>query len=298
MYQKLLSQSGFSMERLASFCAVADAGSIAGVAPQDPTRQSLISRQIRELEAFFGAELVRRKGRGLELTESGCELAAVGRENFKGLSDFAARCQGAPWNVRLVASNSVATWLLLPRLNAVAARMPQVRFEVHHEQTREIVTMTREGTYDVAFVHQGALDTGLKRTTLGEVGHSFLVPEVLLRKASASLGEVLARVPLALPVAGKMRSVVDALAVEAGVTPRVVVGCSSYLQAVPLVQSGMCAAALPDLAEASLGEARFHRLPLPYRYTLCLAWSARNADTRPALGRLIGELAEAGRIDS
>ena len=32
MYQNILSQSGFSMDRLGNFCAVADAGSIAIVA--------------------------------------------------------------------------------------------------------------------------------------------------------------------------------------------------------------------------------------------------------------------------
>lgn len=118
------------MERLASFCAVADAGSIARVADKDPTRQSLISRQIRELETFFGVELVRRKGRGLELTEAGRELAAVGRENFKGLADFAARCAGAPWTVRMVASNSVAYWLVLPRLKRLEKACPKIRFEI------------------------------------------------------------------------------------------------------------------------------------------------------------------------
>lgn len=100
------------MERLGNFCSVADAGSIVGAAKGDPVRQSLISRQIRELESFFGVELVRRRGRGLELTEAGRELAAVGRENFKGLADYAARCRGAAWTARIVASNSVITWLL------------------------------------------------------------------------------------------------------------------------------------------------------------------------------------------
>ena len=82
------------MDRLANFCAVADEGSIAIVAKGDPSRQSLISRQIRELESFFGVELVRRKGRGLEITEAGRELAAIGRKNFKGLEDYSARCRG------------------------------------------------------------------------------------------------------------------------------------------------------------------------------------------------------------
>lgn len=48
MYQKLLSQSGFSMDRLATFCAVADAGSIVSAAKGEPSRQFLMSRQIRE----------------------------------------------------------------------------------------------------------------------------------------------------------------------------------------------------------------------------------------------------------
>lgn len=64
------------------------------------------------------------------------------------------------------------------------------------------------------------------------------------------------------------------------------------LQAAELARSGMCAAVLPDLALASLDARRFHRLPLPERHPLCLAWSARNADTRPALARLIGSLGE------
>lgn len=223
------------MERLASFCAVADAGSIARVADKDPTRQSLISRQIRELETFFGVELVRRKGSGLELTEAGRELAAVGRENFKGLADFAARCAGAPWTVRMVASNSVAYWLVLPRLKRLEKDCPKIRFEIYHEQTREIVTTTREGTYDIAFVHEDALDSGLKKTVLGSVGHSVLVPKSLRRKAPTDLTG-LVRVPMALPIGGRMRSLMDDLAAKAGITLQVAVGCSSYLQSAQLFE--------------------------------------------------------------
>ncbi|MEI7929451.1 MAG: LysR family transcriptional regulator, partial [Verrucomicrobiales bacterium] len=105
MYKNIISQSGFSMDRLANFCAVADAGSIVGAAKGNTVLQTLISRQIRELEGLFGVELIRRRGRGLELTDAGRELATVGRENFKGLDDYAARCSGAAWTVRMVASN-------------------------------------------------------------------------------------------------------------------------------------------------------------------------------------------------
>lgn len=292
MYQKLRTQSGLSLDRLASFCQVADTGSIIGAAEGDPVRQSLISRQIRELESFFEVELVRRKGRGLELTEAGRELAAIGRENFKGLQDFDARCKGAPWTVRIVASNSVAQWLLLPRLKALGKPAVPVHFEIHHEQTREMVIRTREGTYDVAFVPEEALAPGLMGTVLGQVGHSLLVPKSLSRKGVPALPD-LARIPMALPVGGKVRSIMDSLAAGAGITLRVAVACSSYLQAAQLAESGMCAAVLPDLALDSLDAGRFHRLPVPHRYRLCLTWSARNADTRPELDRLIRSLGEA-----
>ena len=292
MYQSLLSQSGFSMERLANFCSVADAGSIVGAARGDTVRQSLISRQIRELETFFGVELIRRRGRGLELTDAGRELAAVGRENFKGLSDYAARCRGAAWSVRIVASNSVASWLVLPRLKGLENANGNIRFEIHHEQTREIITATREGIYDIAFVRKDALGPGLRHATLGEIGHSLLVPKTLLRTEPKGILSVLGTVPMALPIGGKMRESIDKMTDKGKVRMNVAVGCSSYLQAAQVLQSGMCAAVLPDTALSALKPGQFHRLPLRDRYTLCLAWSARNADTRPALAGLIAQLTE------
>jgi len=292
MYQHLLSQSGFSMERLGNFCSVADAGSIVGAAKGDTVRQSLISRQIRELESFFGVELIRRRGRGLELTEAGRELAAVGRENFKGLSDYAARCRGAAWSVRIVASNSVAYWLVLPRLKTLEDANGPIRFEIYHEQTREIVTATREGIYDLAFVRKEALGPGLRHATLGEIGHSLLVPKGLLRTEPKDVVSVLEKVPLALPVGGKMRESIERIADKAKVRMNVSVGCSSYLQAAQVLQSGMCAAVLPDTALSAIKPGGFHRLPIRDRFTLCIAWSARNADTRPALAGLIEQLTE------
>lgn len=288
MYQKILSQSGFSMERLANFCAVADEGSIAVVAKGDPSRQSLMSRQIRELESFFGVELIRRKGRGLEITEAGRELAAIGRENFKGLADYAARCRGMEWTVRIVASNSIAQWLLLPRLNSVAESHPDVKFEIFHEQTREMVAGTREGTYDVAFVRKDALVPGLTHAVLGEVRHSLFIPVSIAKKAPKSVADALATVPMALPIGGWMREKIERMA--GGRPLRVTLACTSYLQAAEAVRSGMCAAVLPDTALSSLQGQRLHRLPLPDRFTLCLAWTPRNVDTRAAVAELIDRL--------
>ncbi len=293
MYQKLISQSGFSMERLATFCAVADLGSIVSAAKGDPSRQSLMSRQIRELETFFGVELVRRVGRGLELTEAGRELAAIGRQNFKGLADYAAQCRRQQWSVRIVTSNSIAHWLLLPRLKAVSDAQPNVLFEIYHAQTREMVAGTREGTYDVAFVRKDALVAGFHYAVLGEIESCLLIPKTLAKTAPKSAAEALSTLPMALPLGGRMRDSLEQLVAKRGTSLRVVIACSSYLQAAQAVQSGMCAAVLPHTAIASLDARKLHRLPIPDKFTLCIAWTPRNVDTRPALENLIESLKRA-----
>ena len=68
------------------------------------------------------------------------------------------------------------------------------------------------------------------------------------------------------------------------------IACSSYLQAAQAVQSGMCAAVLPETALASLDTKKVHCLSIPDKFTLCLAWTSRNVDTRPALAELIATL--------
>lgn len=292
MYQKLLSQSGFSLERLAGFCAFADAGSIAAVSKGDPSKQSLLSRQIRELETFFAVELVRRVGRGLELTDSGRELAAIGRQNFKGLADYMARCQRQEWTARLVASNSVAQWLLLPRLKAISERQPGVHFEIFHEQTRDMISGTREGTYDVAFVRKDALVAGLKHEILGEIGSYLFIPKTLTKQIPKSAAEAITTLPMALPVGGRMRATIERLAATKGRPPRVTVSCTSYLQAAEIVRSGLCAAVLPETALSTLDGKSLHRLPVSDKLTLCLAWTPRSLETRPALAELISTLRE------
>src|SRR6266446_4547184 len=116
MVSQLLQETGLSLDRLQSFCLVAEARGVTKAAKGDPAKQSLFSRQIKELEEFFGAELMRRKGRGVVLTSAGERLHAVAREQFAALSDFKAECRGQPLEIVIGAGESIIQWLLLPRL--------------------------------------------------------------------------------------------------------------------------------------------------------------------------------------
>ena len=74
MNKELFSEHGLSLDRLKSFLDVVEAGSIVKAAAGDTNRQSQYSRQIKELEVFFGAELTKRRGRRIEITEEGERL--------------------------------------------------------------------------------------------------------------------------------------------------------------------------------------------------------------------------------
>ena len=61
VYENLFSKAGLSLERLKTFIEVVEARGFTAAAKGDPTRQSQYSRQVRELEAYFGVELLVRE---------------------------------------------------------------------------------------------------------------------------------------------------------------------------------------------------------------------------------------------
>src|SRR6185436_3332087 len=109
-----LSRKGLSLDRLQAFLAITEAGGIARAAPNQPVRQSQLSRQLKELETALGRSLFVRKGRRLEPTEAGARLARVVRELKWGLAQSVAT--SGQLRVRLAAGDSVLTWLVLPLL--------------------------------------------------------------------------------------------------------------------------------------------------------------------------------------
>src|SRR5258708_3771717 len=152
MFSELLSQGGLSLDRLQSFCLVAEAGGVTKAAKGDPARQSLYSRQIRELEEFFGVELIRRKGRGIALTAAGANLHVIVRQHFVALSDLKNECKGKPVEVAIGAGDSIIQWLLLPRLAEIRKRLPRVRLKFLNLPTDEAVKRLADGVIDFAVV--------------------------------------------------------------------------------------------------------------------------------------------------
>lgn len=304
MFADLLSQGGLSLDRLQSFCLVAEAGGVTRAAKGDPARQSLFSRQIKELEEFFGVELVRRKGRGIALTAAGGRLHLLAREQLLGLSDFKKTVAGKSVELTLAAGDSLIQWLLLPQLRSIREKLPNVTFRVLNLPTAEIAARLREGTVDLGLVRAGSVARPLKTSPLGTISFSLFLAAGMFStpKAKGVSAEVLARLPLAtLEGSGQFRQELQRLTERHKLRLNLQLELSSFPLAARAVETGGYAAILPGIAAADLaGSGAVEVKPDFLRdlsRELILAWNPRLARVRIAVDSAVAVFRSTCRIE-
>src|SRR5437870_13546064 len=107
MRESLFAKSGLSLDRLRSFAEIVQAEGITAAAKGDPNRQSQFSRQLKELEEFFGAELLER-GRGrFALTSVGKALHEIVQMQFAALDELRRTCAEIPVELSIGAGESL-----------------------------------------------------------------------------------------------------------------------------------------------------------------------------------------------
>ena len=299
MFAELLQQSGLSLDRLQSFCLVAQAGGVTRAAKGDPARQSLFSRQIKELEEFFGTELIRRQGRGIVLTEAGARLNVIARECCTALSDFKSECRDQPVEVVIGTGESVIQWLLMPRLDKIREQLPNVRLKFLNLPTADAVKRLANGAIDFALVRKDAVARPLQARPLGVMGYSLFVPAGLQATAGRKDGfKLLDGLPLAtLEGEGSFRSDLTRVAQKTGVKLNIQIECSSFPLAARAVAKGNVAAILPAIAATDLPGAAAIQVPVPFLKSfdreMCLASNSRLLRIRPILNQAADILAQA-----
>jgi DNA-binding transcriptional LysR family regulator len=287
----LLSKRGLSLERLQALLDVAEKGSLIAAAKQDPVRQSLISRQLRDLAEFFGTEMVSRQGRGVVLTPAGRRLATLVREQFKALGEFYADCEGQPVRLSLVSARTILNWVVIPRLQPDL--VPGVSFDLIHERSADAANAVAESRCDLCIVDRLPMPRTLKRRSLGSMGYSLYLPAGLSAAGRISWREALAKMPLALPAAGRIR---EQLEPYLGTNAAQIAGVPGFDSALNLLRTGRYAAVLPDVAVPPAEAKSLRRLSLdptgikPREYFL--VWSKRAEENRPPLARAVEILSQ------
>lgn len=302
MITELLQRGGLSFERLQSFCLVAEAGGVTKAAKGDTTRQSLYSRQIRELEEFFGTELIRRKGRGIVLTPAGANLHVIIRENFASLSDFKKHCHEQPVEVTIGTGDSVIQWVLLPRLREIRQKIPLVRFKLLNLTSADAAKRLADGQIDFAIVRSEAIRRPLQKTPLGVMGYSLFVPAKFKpTMPQKNAVQILNNLPLAtLEGEGNFRNELAESARKNNFNLNIQVECSSFPLAARAVTQGDVAAILPRIAAAEMEAGGAAQIPLKFLSVFdrqyCLASNPRLLRIRPALQNVAATIAKLCRF--
>jgi DNA-binding transcriptional LysR family regulator len=295
MFGQILSRSGLSLDRLSNFCRIAEAGGITKAAGGDPGKQSLYSRQIKELETFFGVELKVRRGKGIVLTDAGQRLARLARSHLIGLSEFQRTAQNMPQKISIASGNSVIEWILMPRMAELNKALPKARFECIGDRTRVIVSQLLDLTLDIGIIRNDAVQRPLKSVPLTSVTYSLFVP----RKLSPGIDEEnirerLDRIPLATAMGGTFRDALETGAGKFGWPMEIAMSCSSFTQAARLVLSGNYGGVLPGIARVDFDPSRVVEVPLPflkdYSRKLCVAWNPRLVEVRPIIAGAVESL--------
>ena len=127
---------------------------------------SAVSQQVRILEEYLGASLLRREGNRIALT-------ALGRDYLRQVTESLGHLSSATKNVlstassrtlRVVATPSVATWWLMPRIDRFLKACPDIFLNVAISENR--ANSFSSGQVDVAILYGNYFSSGLRSDKL------------------------------------------------------------------------------------------------------------------------------------
>lgn len=134
-----------SLSALRAFEAAARWQSFTKAADALNVTQAAIAQHVRSLEQDLAEALVTRRGRGIEITPKGRQLAGYLSEGFSLIEDGveAVRAQSEARPVRLTTSPGFATHWLMPRMGDFWTSHPEV--EISITPTVDVVDLRRDG---------------------------------------------------------------------------------------------------------------------------------------------------------
>ncbi len=212
-----------------------------------------VSRQIENLEYYFGTALVERNSRGVTLTAAGELLAARAGRTLRELDhvhqlidDLKGLQRGT---VRIFASGAVVANLLAPALADFSMRYPGIRFEVTIASARAAIEAVINAGADIAVTLFAPPLPGIKVRLRSDITYALIAAtdHLAARQSEIALAD-LCRYPLAIPdTSFGARQAFDMLFAKEGLTLDPVFITSSLEMQKELVLRGAAITLLPPL---------------------------------------------------
>lgn len=289
----IFARNGVSLERLQALERVVVAGGIALVARGDANVQSLLSRQIAELEKAMGLVLLDRSAKPYVPTQSARDLAACCARFVRGVEEVATEAAGGGVQLRVGAGELVIRELLVPWI-ARQRKKDAISWLMRNMPSKQIQTDLAAEKLDVG-ISSGLTAGGTVRVRdIADYGMKLVLPEGHLPDKSGWDRLTGVRVAL-LDGSGGFRRFLAECERTKGISFDVGAECSSYAQAMDLAEAAGWAVFIPELWWRRRKEWAARTQALPgldeYRHVLRLGWNDRIAQRRPEVARLVEALA-------
>lgn len=151
--------------RLRVFLAVAEAGSITRAGQVLNLSQPAVTRHIRLLEDALSLKLMRRHGRGVELTAMGETLRRQVEEPFGQIDNALERITGTgehPFrHLQLASVHTLNLYLTAQLLAALHRKHQRLGIRVYCRSSEEVVELVERGQCDVGLVYETKVNSDL-----------------------------------------------------------------------------------------------------------------------------------------
>ena len=153
------------LRHLRYFIAVAEEGHITRAAERLGMQQPPLSQQIRAIEKELGVQLLRRKARGVELTDAGSALLAEARATLsqldRAVETTRRTARGEQGRLCVGVTSTSPFHPLVPRaVRAFREACPNVSLTVEECLSNELIERLRDERLDVAFIRTALADPG------------------------------------------------------------------------------------------------------------------------------------------
>jgi DNA-binding transcriptional LysR family regulator len=261
-YEQLIARGGISLDRLVTLCRVVDEGGLAKAASGDISKLSQFSRQMKDLETFFGVTLLRKVGRVALPTPKAREIAGAMRAHLKTLHSFIGS-DVSPLPFIIGSSHSVIEWYIAPRLDRLRKAIGNRPLSFIVMRSKEVAEALEEHRIDLGLVRKDALPPGLVTKPVLDMDYALFAPKDLAGKQDGRT--ILKNAPLAISLGGELRRQVDAACAKEKISPNIAVEFTSFSLCADAVRRGLCAAILPIIAESSLDSQAVVKMTLPFK---------------------------------
>jgi DNA-binding transcriptional LysR family regulator len=279
---------------LQTLCWVAAAGSIAAAAKGDPNRQSLFSRQIKELETALNLSLLDRSSTPYRLSSDALRIEFFVREMINGMDRVLGEAAGRAAPVCIGAGESILQWLVLPLLSPALAQ-GALRLRCENLRSREVVEALRHRRIDLGILSATHPAADLESRSLARYGLIAIgKSDVLPPGDEAGWADFGGRFMAVLEGSGALRRRFDHLSSEAPGGPQLALECTSYPQVIEVCNAGDMIGLLPGIAKRAAQQAGLRVMEIrelrDLEFELVLMWNAAIAEQRPQLRDVIGRL--------